>query len=527
MVEADRHLRRHPLNSLATKLILFVFATTFATAIVVSWNAITSIRNHQEGLLERRFSRVLGAGAEALGARLGACRADLANLADKDADPDVVARNVAESGCFSSIGRIDADGSSLGTVGGEALSAPQLESVLASVEGGWWGDPESGVLALAEGPRIGGRTDAIWWGRLAEANLQALLTESLGDVDALVRMLDADGRVLLASSDSETTRSFLPLEAVDGAAPTLREYTVLGHHWIGAARALPIGGFRLSAELPFEVAFAPLLEVVTRTFLIDLFLVLLFSYLAYRITTTAVRPIETLSDGARRIAQGQFDLEISEPTRHDEIGLLTRTFNDMMRRLRRYQSEIETANERLISQNEILSQLSVTDGLTGLHNHRFFQDHLTREIKRVTRTQEPLSMLLIDIDDFKSLNDRLGHAAGDELLAGMARIMDNCVRESDLLARYGGEEFVVLASDTDLEGARLIAEKVRTSISESSFILDDSMRPTRVTVSIGAAQYRGNRKKFFEAADVALYRAKAEGKDCVVVDESAERTASD
>jgi two-component system cell cycle response regulator len=136
-------------------------------------------------------------------------------------------------------------------------------------------------------------------------------------------------------------------------------------------------------------------------------------------------------------------------------------------------------------------------------------------------------MLLIDIDDFKSLNDRLGHAAGDELLSGMARIMSNAVRESDLLARYGGEEFVVLASDTDVEGAQLIAEKVRTSISESSFILDDSMRPTRVTVSIGVAQYRGNRKKFFAAADIALYRAKAEGKDCVVVDESTGRIRSD
>jgi diguanylate cyclase (GGDEF)-like protein len=332
-------------------------------------------------------------------------------------------------------------------------------------------------------------------------------------------LLDGEGRAVLPAKTDAAAPPLLPMERAKQRPEALLEYTVRGQHWVGASHEIGIGDWQLAIEVPFETAFAPLLTVVTRTFVIDLCLVLFFSFLAYRITTAVVRPIEALSDAARRIAQGQFDLEISEPTRHDEIGLLTRTFNDMMRRLRRYQGEIETANERLINQNEILSQLSVTDGLTGLHNHRFFQDHLTREIKRVTRADEPLSMLLIDIDDFKSLNDRLGHAAGDELLSGMARIMSNCVRETDLLARYGGEEFVVLASNTDLVGARLIAEKVRTSISESSFILDDSMRPTRVTVSIGVAQFRGKRKKFFEAADRALYCAKAEGKDCVVADE--------
>jgi diguanylate cyclase (GGDEF)-like protein len=245
------------------------------------------------------------------------------------------------------------------------------------------------------------------------------------------------------------------------------------------------------------------------------------------VTTAVVRPIETLSEAAREIARGQFDHEIPEPATHDEIGLLTRTFNDMMRRLRGYQSEIEATNQSLTERNEQLQQaketfeqLSITDGLTKLHNHRFFQDHLTREIKRVNRTGEPLSILLLDIDDFKRLNDRLGHASGDELLLGMARIMNETVRDSDLLARYGGEEFVVLATNTDVDGAYRLAEKIRTSIAETSFILDDSLRPTRITVSIGVALYSGNRKEFFAAADRALYRAKAQGKNCVVLDGS-------
>ncbi len=198
----------------------------------------------------------------------------------------------------------------------------------------------------------------------------------------------------------------------------------------------------------------------------------------------------------------------------------------MIQRLRDAKQQAEASalalkrrNEELQRANEVLEQLSITDGLTKLHNHRFFQDHLTREIKRVRRTGEPLSMLLIDIDDFKSLNDRLGHAAGDELLKGIARTLNGSVRESDFLARYGGEEFVVVAANTDLPGAVHLAEKVRTEVAESSFVVDESMQVFKITVSIGVAEYQGNRKAFFRAADRALYRAKAEGKNCVVADQ--------
>jgi len=183
-------------------------------------------------------------------------------------------------------------------------------------------------------------------------------------------------------------------------------------------------------------------------------------------------------------------------------------------------SELKERNVELQQAKETFEQLSITDGLTRLHNHRFFQDHLTREIKRAIRSGEPLCMLLIDVDDFKSLNDRFGHAAGDELLSDLARIMNDTVRDSDLLARYGGEEFVILAANTDIEGSYRLAEKIRTSVSEASFVLDASPWPARVTVSIGVARYRGNRKTFFRAADGALYRAKAEGKNGVVVDEA-------
>jgi diguanylate cyclase (GGDEF)-like protein len=308
-------------------------------------------------------------------------------------------------------------------------------------------------------------------------------------------------------------------------APQIAEYEVGGRLMIGSRREV-VNEWRVLIETPFEAAFAPVLSVVTRIFVGDLLVILLSSLLAYRVTATVVRPIERLSDWARRFATGSEELEVPELSSRDEIGLLARTLTDMRRQLQRRKAELQQANRdlmdrnaRLEQANEVLNQLSITDGLTRLHNHRFFQDHLTREIRRVERSRDPLAMLLIDIDDFKRLNDRLGHAAGDEILERIAQILNGAVRGSDLCARYGGEEFVILAPGTDTPGAYLLAEKVRTAISESSFIVDDSLRPLRVTVSIGVAAFTGNRKRFFQKADQALYRAKADGKNCVVVHE--------
>lgn len=124
-------------------------------------------------------------------------------------------------------------------------------------------------------------------------------------------------------------------------------------------------------------------------------------------------------------------------------------------------------------------------------------------------------MVLLDIDDFKRLNDRLGHAAGDDVLQRIADVLSASVRDSDLLARFGGEEFAVVTSGTELAGAAVLAEKLRAAVAEKPFPLEDSIRPLTVTVSAGVAQYKGDRKKLFQAAGQALDRAKAEGKNQV------------
>src|SRR5262249_4121403 len=156
----------------------------------------------------------------------------------------------------------------------------------------------------------------------------------------------------------------------------------------------------------------------------------------------------------------------------------------------------------------ILEQLSFTDGLTHLHNHRYFQDRLRLETKRADRTGDPLGLLLVDIDNFKWLNDRYGHAIGDEVLSRVATTLTHAGREPDLVARYGGEEFAVLAPRTDVKGAMTLAERMRQDVAEARFrgLEGEGSGRLAVTVSVGVTLYHGDPKRFFTEADRALYQ---------------------
>jgi diguanylate cyclase (GGDEF)-like protein len=161
-----------------------------------------------------------------------------------------------------------------------------------------------------------------------------------------------------------------------------------------------------------------------------------------------------------------------------------------------------------------IERLAVTDGLTGLFNHRHFQERLTQEFKRLDRFSEPISLLLIDIDFFKKINDTYGHPVGDSVLKGVAEIIKKTIRNIDIPARYGGEEFAVVLLGTDANGALKMAERLRKAVMNTRFSSDK--RPFHITVSIGISPYPdGIRKKeeLIERADKALYFAKRSGRN--------------
>jgi diguanylate cyclase (GGDEF)-like protein len=307
-----------------------------------------------------------------------------------------------------------------------------------------------------------------------------------------------------------------------GAPRILRSDAPDGRWVIPSARSLGVAGLRLVAQQDLAEAARPLLSVLTGTLATGAALLLLVVWRASWLAAGIARTAKTFSESAQRILQGELEVEIPSAEVPAELSLLADGYAEVKQRLRRSR-QLENNNhalarriEALQTENASLSKLSVTDGLTRLNNHRYFQDQLTTELKRLSRDGLGLSMMIIDIDDFKKLNDQHGHAAGDEILMQIARLLSETVRQTDLLARYGGEEFVVVATGTDLEGATVLGEKVRTAVAESSFIIDDTMRPRGVTVSIGVAQFSGNRNKLFQAADNALYRAKEAGKNCVI-----------
>lgn len=174
--------------------------------------------------------------------------------------------------------------------------------------------------------------------------------------------------------------------------------------------------------------------------------------------------------------------------------------------------------DRLHVNYETALHHAITDKRTGLYNHVYFEHVLGTEIERATRQQHPVSLLMIDIDDFKEYNDTLGHLVGDEILEEIGTLIRENIRAVDLGARYGGEEFTVVLPYTPAGRAALIAERIRQVIAEHSFRPEMSLPTKHLAVSIGIASYpafAGSGKELLQKADDALYEAKKSGKNRV------------
>jgi diguanylate cyclase (GGDEF)-like protein len=163
--------------------------------------------------------------------------------------------------------------------------------------------------------------------------------------------------------------------------------------------------------------------------------------------------------------------------------------------------------------HEEIYRMTIVDGLTQVHNKRYFMEFIDREMARCSRYDRPLSLLLFDIDKFKSINDIHGHLAGDAILKKLAEMVSKHVRKEEAFARYGGEEFAIMMPETNCERAKIFAEKIRRMVESTPFMYED--REIQVTVSIGIAEMKQHREPlaFIKAADEKLYQAKANGRN--------------
>ncbi|MGE5586936.1 MAG: diguanylate cyclase [Clostridia bacterium] len=187
--------------------------------------------------------------------------------------------------------------------------------------------------------------------------------------------------------------------------------------------------------------------------------------------------------------------------------------------LRRVNAKLDRQLAEVTRLHQIAERLAITDSVTGLFNHRHFQERLAEELARCERYGRYLSLLMVDIDDFKQYNDVLGHPAGDAALKAVARLLTRSVRSTDVVARYGGEEFVAILLEAQKAQALRVAEKIRARIEAYPFPDEDQIPSGRVTVTVGVATYPTDartQKDLIYLADMACYRGKREGRNRVI-----------
>ena len=279
-------------------------------------------------------------------------------------------------------------------------------------------------------------------------------------------------------------------------------------------------GWRIVARQPVELAFAEADHTVRMALAIGLTAALLASALAWMAARRLSEDLYALAAAASAVEAGQPGSNIPAVHSNREVHQLSQALGRMTHRLlaarEAMEEKVRLRTLELEAANRALDLQARTDALTGLLNRRGFESQMAFAMALARRSTRPLSVIAVDVDHFKRVNDTYGHEAGDEVLRRLARTLETRLRGSDVIARLGGEEFVALLPDTDLEGARAIAQTLVTAMAQQQ----DPVVGT-ITVSAGVASMRGaddTGAAILRRSDIALYEAKGQGRNRVCVE---------
>jgi len=380
-------------------------------------------------------------------------------------------------------------------------------------------------LARRAAPMLAGKNDAA---------IQSLVTESIRETSFLfVSVLDVQGQSLASavaerfepavtegltphatmgeatlvrhSRAGEYVDVSYPISASDPDAPTESHNAKL----LGYVRtAMSVGAVRSEVATAFD-----LMAGVT---IILLAMTLVVSFLVVRLVTT---PLKSLAEAMSRFADGDLTAR-SMLKRGDEIGQLAKAYNQMADRLAAKQAETQQLNAELESRvkqrTQQLRELAARDSLTGLYNRRHFNDVLRHSFAEAARYGGSLACVMVDVDNFKRVNDQFGHQVGDEVLIMVGEIISRELRSADVAARVGGDEFVALLPQTDARNAYILANRIRSAFART---VVQKRVAGEVTLSVGVASSDDSgvtdHRSLIEAADKALYGAKHLGKNRV------------
>ncbi|QBK05204.1 diguanylate cyclase [Hylemonella gracilis] len=295
---------------------------------------------------------------------------------------------------------------------------------------------------------------------------------------------------------------------------------------VQAKTSTPLG-WRIVLRQPLDDAVRPLRTLHRELEIFGLVVAFVFAFIAYRLATRVSQPIEQLARAVRDVERrDRLPVYPDEHKQINEIRQLSASIQSMTGALLRHEKELKTLNASLEQQvhertealsiaNQELERLATVDGLTGVHNRRHFDARIKEAFQLLGRSERGFGLLLLDIDHFKSINDRHGHQAGDEVLRRLGQLLTQSTRVTDFVARYGGEEFVVLLPEcTDPNEGSAVAEKIRAAVAATDF-----PEVGQVTASVGLSLARkddASAEAVVTRADQALYEAKAQGRNRVV-----------
>ena len=338
--------------------------------------------------------------------------------------------------------------------------------------------------------------------------MHSLVPTDTADNNSTKLMLVQKDGTMLVSTDKTAPNSLIRTQAAALYKDPLQHKEYInadGDKVIGILTLLEHVDYAVVLERNYDDLFAELLDLRNLALKLVLLLLAIMGFVAWFITRGILRPLEALKSSAEAVAAG--DMEIKLPvTSRDELGIATMAFNQMVEQLRYQREELE--------------QLTVTDSLTGLANRKMILDTIEDHIERYHRFGLCFSLLMIDVDFFKKINDKHGHLAGDAALTHLSSLFTELIRSIDMAARYGGEEFLILLEGTETNDAVTTAERIRSVIENSE--TEHNGKRIKFTISIGVAQVSSPDQDvddLVQLADEAMYKAKQAGRNRTVAAE--------